>query len=189
MRASKNPVTILTRPLLLAPIIFFLFSLSDRGFDIDSLEAPLVLEYSHQHAICFSLALYLVSLVFFFFLGDFVGFYGIFLGLCFASLLFWAALALSLSFFFFEGGEVHLYLGSALRLLPGYSLSASLALDLISFSFLFLTITIAVCVNIFAFSYFRYEPNVERLLLLLNAFILSMGILVIAGNLVVLFLG
>lgn len=76
-----------------------------------------------------------------------------------------------------------------LRLLPQHTVSASLTIDLISFSFLFLTITIAVWVNVFAFSYFRYEPNVDRLLLLLNAFILSMGVLVIAGNLVVLFFG
>lgn len=76
-----------------------------------------------------------------------------------------------------------------MRLAPALEVSIDLTLDLVSYSFLLLTITIAVFVNLFAFSYFRYEPNVDRLLLLLNAFVLSMGVLVVAGNLVVLFLG
>lgn len=112
-----------------------------------------------------------------------------FSGLCLVSFFFWFFLALNFNFFFFEGGELFVSMGSLLKLAPQLDIPFLLVLDLVSFSFLFLTITIAVFVNLFAFSYFRYEPNVERLLLLLNAFVLSMGVLVMAGNLVVLFLG
>lgn len=62
-------------------------------------------------------------------------------------------------------------------------------IDTISFSFMFLTTTIAVFVYIYAFSYFRYEPNVERFILLINCFVISMILLVISGNFFVLFLG
>lgn len=41
----------------------------------------------------------------------------------------------------------------------------------------------------YTFSYFRYEPHVERLFLFINLFMMSMCILVIGGNLFVLFLG
>ena len=62
-------------------------------------------------------------------------------------------------------------------------------LDVVSFSFALLTTTIAVFVNLYAFSYFRYEPNVDRLLLFINSFVISMVILVFAGNLALLFMG
>jgi NADH-quinone oxidoreductase subunit L len=62
-------------------------------------------------------------------------------------------------------------------------------IDNIALSFAFLTITIAVFVYIFAFSYFRYEPLVDRLILLLNTFVISMVFLVTSGNFVMLFLG
>lgn len=62
-------------------------------------------------------------------------------------------------------------------------------LDIISFSFALLTTSIAVFVNAYAFSYFRYEPNVDRLILFLNSFVISMVLLVFAGNLALLFMG
>ena len=70
-----------------------------------------------------------------------------------------------------------------------YRLNFSLLLDFVSISFAYLTTTIALCVYIFTFSYFRYEPLVERLVLFLNSFILSMVLLVSSGNMVVMFLG
>lgn len=62
-------------------------------------------------------------------------------------------------------------------------------IDLLSFSYMLLTTSIAVFVYIYAFSYFRYEPHVDRLLIMLNLFVISMIILVLAGNFVILFLG
>lgn len=61
--------------------------------------------------------------------------------------------------------------------------------DAISFSFMLLTTTIAFFVFIYAFSYFRYEPLVDRFLLFLLSFVVSMIFLVISGNTVMLFLG
>lgn len=48
---------------------------------------------------------------------------------------------------------------------------------------------IGFCVYIYSFSYFRYEPNVERLLVFLNFFMISMIFLVLSCNLINLFLG
>ena len=52
-----------------------------------------------------------------------------------------------------------------------------------------LTTTIGLFVYMYAFSYFRYEPLVDRFLLFLCSFILSMLLLVSAGNIIILFLG
>lgn len=52
-----------------------------------------------------------------------------------------------------------------------------------------LTTTIAFFVYIYAFSYFRYEPLVDRFLLFLLSFVISMIFLVTSGNTIMLFLG
>jgi NADH:ubiquinone oxidoreductase subunit 5 (subunit L)/multisubunit Na+/H+ antiporter MnhA subunit len=52
-----------------------------------------------------------------------------------------------------------------------------------------LTTTIGLFVYVYAFSYFRYEPLVDRFLLFLCSFIISMLFLVSSGNLIMLFLG
>ncbi len=70
-----------------------------------------------------------------------------------------------------------------------YRVNFSFFIDFVSVSFSFLTTTIALFVYVYTFAYFRYEPLVERLLIFLNSFILSMVLLVSAGNLVILFLG
>ena len=56
-------------------------------------------------------------------------------------------------------------------------------------SFILLTTTIGFFVYIYAFSYFRYEPLVDRFLLFLCSFIISMIFLVSSGNLIMMFLG
>jgi NADH:ubiquinone oxidoreductase subunit 5 (subunit L)/multisubunit Na+/H+ antiporter MnhA subunit len=70
-----------------------------------------------------------------------------------------------------------------------YKINFDFFVDNISLSFAFLTVTIAVFVYMYAFSYFRYEPLVDRLILLLNTFVISMVFLVFAGNTIMLFLG
>jgi NADH-quinone oxidoreductase subunit L len=70
-----------------------------------------------------------------------------------------------------------------------FTINFEFLIDPVSFSFAFLTTSIALFVNIYAFSYFRYEPNVDRLMLFLNSFVISMVILVLSGNLIMLFLG
>lgn len=61
--------------------------------------------------------------------------------------------------------------------------------DTISYSFMLLTTTIAFFVYIYAFSYFRYEPLVDRFLLFILSFVISMIFLVLSGNTIMLFLG
>jgi NADH:ubiquinone oxidoreductase subunit 5 (subunit L)/multisubunit Na+/H+ antiporter MnhA subunit len=94
-----------------------------------------------------------------------------------------------MQFFLLKNGVFYVDLFKWFKLNGLLEIHFELIIDVISFSFMFLTTTIAIFVNIFTFSYFRYEPNVERLLLLLNAFVLSMLFLVISGNLVLLFFG
>ena len=66
-----------------------------------------------------------------------------------------------------------------------YKINFDFFIDNVSLSFAFLTITIAVFVYLYTFSYFRYEPLVDRLVLFLNAFVISMVFLVCSGNFVV----
>lgn len=80
-------------------------------------------------------------------------------------------------------------LGKWMYLNTNFKVNFDFLIDNISLSFSFLTLTIAIFVYIYTFSYFRYEPLVDRLLILLNLFIISMVFLVSSGNLVMLFLG
>ncbi len=56
-------------------------------------------------------------------------------------------------------------------------------------SFALLVLSIAFCINIYTFAYFRYEPNVARLILFIDVFVVSMVILVTGGNFVILYFG
>jgi len=70
-----------------------------------------------------------------------------------------------------------------------YKIDYYFLIDTISFSFMLLTTTIAFFVYIYAFSYFRYEPLVDRFLLFILSFVISMIFLVTSGNTIMLFLG
>lgn len=122
------------------------------------------------------------------FLMSFLGLYGAFLfNLLSLSLFFVSSL---LNFFnFFDGLVLQVIYGQWFFALSNTTITLSFYLDLIAFAFMLLTISIAFFVNIFTFSYFRYEPLVDRLLIYLNLFVISMVILVTAGNLFILFLG
>lgn len=56
-------------------------------------------------------------------------------------------------------------------------------------AFALLVLTIAFFINIYTFAYFRYEPNVSRLILFIDLFVISMVIMVLAANFVVLYFG
>lgn len=74
--------------------------------------------------------------------------------------------------------------------LPGtVQVNFDILLDKLSITYVALILSIGMCVLLYTFSYFRYEPHVERLFLFINLFMMSMCILVIGGNLFVLFLG
>ncbi len=136
-----------------------------------------------------SLGIYFFCTAFGLLFLNFFGLYGVYL-LCTAPLLlFWTMLTLSFNFFLIKNGTISFKLFKWFRLNTALEINFEFYIDLISYSFMFLTTSIALFVIFFTFSYFRYEPNVERLLLLLNAFVLSMVLLVISGNFIVLFLG
>ena len=91
--------------------------------------------------------------------------------------------------FFLDNMSYKINLGKWFIVSMNHTIFFEIFIDSISYSFMFLTLTIAVFVYIYAFSYFRYEPNVERLILLINCFVISMICLVTSGNFFVLFLG
>lgn len=65
----------------------------------------------------------------------------------------------------------------------------SLKIDFISYSFLFLTTSIGLCAVVYSLNYFKNEPHTDRFIILLNWFILSMSLLVMADNALLLYLG
>ena len=147
------------------------------------------LKLSAPELIFFSFGLF----VFFIFCGfcflSRLGLYGTFFLGVLPAVLFWISLCRGLRFFLLKGCVASVTVSKWFKLTNLIEIKLDLFLDLISYSFMFLTTTIAVFVICFAFSYFRYEPNVEKLVLLLNAFVLSMVLLVISGNLILLFFG
>lgn len=120
---------------------------------------------------------------------SFLGLYGVFIINLISLVLFWLSSILYLNNFFVLNDMFNINLGKWFVLNLNFIVNFDIYIDTISFSFMFLTTTIAVFVYIYAFSYFRYEPNVERFILLINCFVISMILLVISGNFFVLFLG
>lgn len=90
----------------------------------------------------------------------------------------------------YSNSEVILINGFKWFYLPGTAqINFDILLDKLSITYTALILSIGLCVLTYTFSYFRYEPHVERLFLFINLFMTSMCILVIGGNLFVLFLG
>ena len=146
-----------------------------------------VIKLSRAELILFTLSIYFLAILCGFFLLNFTGLYGTMCLCTVPAAAFWVSLCYNINFFVLKGGYCHLTPFKWFKLTSLLEVKFELFIDLVSFSFLFLTATIALFVTFFTFSYFRYEPNVEKLLLLLNAFVLSMLLLVVSGNLVVLF--
>ena len=120
---------------------------------------------------------------------SFLGLYGVFL-LNFISLFFfWLSLFYTFVSIFNTNIYFNINLFNWVFLTNSFKINFDLLIDFTSISFSFLTITIGLFVYLYAFSYFRYEPLVERLLLYLNNFMLSMVLLVSSGNLIVMYLG
>lgn len=124
-----------------------------------------------------------------FFLLNQLGLYGVFISNFISLFGFYSSLLFYINDIFSNNLIFRINCGKWFLLNPSYNINFSFYIDQISFSFLLLTISIAFFVYIYSFSYFRYEPLVERLLLLLNSFVISMAILVTADNFIILFLG
>lgn len=135
------------------------------------------------------LGVYCFSITCGFLFLSYIGLYGAFFLCVLPVFLFWTSLCRGLPFFLLKNGSASVTVSKWFKLTGLLEVKLDFFLDLTSYSFMFLTTSIAVFVTFFAFSYFRYEPNVEKLLLLLNAFVLSMIVLVISGNLILLFFG
>jgi NADH:ubiquinone oxidoreductase subunit 5 (subunit L)/multisubunit Na+/H+ antiporter MnhA subunit len=127
----------------------------------------------------------LISLV----LLSYYGFYGVFILNLISIIFFWFSAIIYFDTFFIDNISFKINLGKWFVVFLTHPVFFELNIDSISYSFMFLTLTIAVFVYIYAFSYFRYEPNVERFILLINCFVISMICLVTSGNFFVLFLG
>ena len=127
----------------------------------------------------------LLSWVFF----SYLGLYGIFLLNLTTLFTFWASLLFYFKSIFFFQKVFLIKLCSWIFLSAGVKIDYYFLFDTISYSFILLTTTIALFVFIYAFSYFRYEPLVDRFLLFIVSFVVSMIFLVSSGNTVMLFLG
>ena len=128
-----------------------------------------------------------VILSWFFF--SYLGIYGIFISNLISLFLFWISLLSYISCIFIENKIYKVKIFNWIFLNTNTKVDCFFLIDSISFSFILLTTTISLFVFIYAFSYFRYEPLVDRFLLFLLSFIISMIFLVSSGNLIMLFLG
>lgn len=133
--------------------------------------------------------LFILTTIFSLFLLSYYGFYGVFILNLITIICFWFSTILYFNSFFIHNISYKINLGKWFIIFLNYPVYFEIFIDSISYSFMFLTLTIAVFVYIYTFSYFRYEPNVERLVLLINCFVISMICLVTSGNFFVLFLG
>ncbi len=134
-----------------------------------------------------SLFFFTVIISWFFF--SYLGLYGIFKLNFITLFLFWVSLLLTAESIFVGQKTYVIKLCSWVFLSTNFRLDYYFLVDTISFSFMLLTTTIAFFVFIYAFSYFRYEPLVDRFLLFILSFVISMIFLVTSGNTIMLFLG
>lgn len=134
-----------------------------------------------------TLFFFTVVLSWFFF--SYLGLYGMFKLNVISLALFWVSLLFSAKTILTLNKVYVIKLNSWIFLGANFKVDYYFLIDSISFSFMLLTTTIAFFVYIYAFSYFRYEPLVDRFLLFLLSFVISMLFLVSSGNTVMLFLG
>ena len=150
------------------------------SFTIDFNSTPLFFYFG-----CLFFFTVILSWLFF----SYLGLYGIF-KLNFITLsLFWISLLFTAKSIFVDHKIYVIKLCSWVFLSTNFRLDYYFLIDTISFSFMLLTTTIAFFVFIYAFSYFRYEPLVDRFLLFILSFVISMIFLVTSGNTIMLFLG
>ena len=86
---------------------------------------------------------------------------------------FWLSLVINFNSFVVHGHEYTFLLGDFSILSNCHNLTISFFIDKVSYSFAFLTTSISLFVYFFSFCYFRYEPNIERLVTLLLLFVNS----------------
>ena len=133
--------------------------------------------------------LFFLSVIFSWFFFSYLGLNGIYKLNVITLLLFWFSLLLYISYIFVDQKVYVVNIGDWVFLNLNLRINYYFLIDTISFSFILLTTSIAIFVFIYAFSYFRYEPLVDRFLLFILSFVVSMIFLVSSGNTIMLFLG
>ena len=129
------------------------------------------------------------NIIFCIFCSSHLGYIGVFLLNAATMILFWLNLFIVYYCSQYNNFYFYFHFGSWFKLNLNLFIPFELFVDSVSLNYTLLTVTIAVSVLIYTFSYFRYEPLVDRLILLISSFVISMVLLVNAGNFCVLFLG
>ena len=132
---------------------------------------------------------FLLTIVISFLFISYLGLYGVFFLNLISLGLFWLSLLPYIKPIMIDQIVYNIFLGKWFYLNYNTKVNFNFLIDPVSFSFILLTTTIGFFVYIYAFSYFRYEPLVDRFLLFLCSFIISMIFLVSSGNLIMMFLG
>lgn len=139
--------------------------------------------------IFFLFFLYFFAVLFASIFTHFLGTRGVFF-ICFTFITtFWIILFTFVNEFFFDSLTILTHYEFSNYISGTLVFSFTLKIDFISYCFLFLTVTIGVCAVIYSLSYFKNEPETERFIILINWFILSMCLFVLADNALLLFLG
>lgn len=120
---------------------------------------------------------------------SFLGLYGVFIINIISLSFFWLSLLFYINDIFINQSVYNVLFFKWFYINYTTKVNFSFLIDSISFSFILLTTTIGLFVYCYAFCYFRYEPLVERFILFLSSFIISMLVLVSSSNLIMLFLG
>lgn len=164
------------------------FQLSDIFYDAAPTHVDDSLTVNSHLMLQFGLLVFVLSLVALAAPGYF-GLYGAFI-LTLVPLFFsWVYAVLTFSSIY-NNSEIIFINGFKWFYLPGtVQINFDILIDKLSITYVALILSIGLCVLVYTFSYFRYEPHVERLFLFINLFMMSMCILVLGGNLFVLFLG
>ena len=118
-----------------------------------------------------------------------LGLYGVFFLNLISLFFFWISLLYYIKLILVDNVVYNVHLFKWFYINYNTEVNFNFLIDSVSFSFILLTTTIGLFVYVYAFSYFRYEPLVDRFLLFLCSFIISMLFLVSSGNLIMLFLG
>jgi len=132
---------------------------------------------------------FIFSIIFGFLFNNFLGLYGVWIVNIFALFLFWISTIFLTIFLTLFNTTFYINFGKWFDLHNDTLVYFEFVCDALSMGYVTLTSTIAISVIIYTFIYFRYEPLVDRLILLINSFVVSMIILVTASNLITLFLG
>ena len=155
-----------------------------------NLKLPTVLTSEHIFGFfTFGGVFFVVNVVFSLILISFLGLYGVFMITSISLFIFWVSCLLATHHVWNNNITHVIDFGRWFYLHNDVAVHFDFYLDNLSMAFALLVLTIAFFINIYTFAYFRYEPNVSRLILFIDLFVISMVIMVLAANFVVLYFG